>query len=137
MTRAHSYQRPQKVRAPNPRPRTRVSSASPTSSSSDGLDPSPDANASQAQGSTPLAAIHGPGIRDALALCGLILHTFGPAVVLEFLGRTAVYGADLLLTICQSARRAAEITHQAHVHVGRAARAQRRRRRTSPTTSRP
>jgi hypothetical protein len=133
MTRADTYKRPQKVRASNPRTRTRVASASPTSPSSDGLDLSPDVNAGHAQASTPAA---GPGIRDALALCGLVLHTFGPDVVLEFLGRIAVYGADLLVTICQSARRAAEIAHQAHVHVGRAARAQRRRRRTR-TPSRP
>jgi hypothetical protein len=137
MTRADTYKRPQKVRASNPRPRTRVSSAAPASPNSDGLDPSPDANASHAQASTPAAAIDSPGIRDALALCGLVLHTFGPDVVLAFLGRIAVYGADLLLTICESARRAAEIAHQAHVHVGRAARTQRRRRRTSRTTSRP
>jgi hypothetical protein len=136
MTRAHHCKRSHKKRACKPRTRRPVSTAAPNAQSSHGPNPSPRGHAVNAQPSASTAAFAGSGISDALALCGLVLSTFGPEVVLELLKRIAVYGADLILASCQSARRAAEVTHQAHVHVERAARA-RRRRRTSRTNSRP
>ena len=76
-------------------------------------------------------------ISDALALCGVLLRTLGPDVVLDVLGRLVAHGADAIFTLCQSAHRAAELARSAAIaEAARDAVASRpRRRRPSRTTT--
>ena len=54
-----------------------------------------------------------PPIRDAIALCGLLLRTLGPDIVVEFLGRLVAHGADTIITVCRRAHQAAELARRA------------------------
>jgi hypothetical protein len=139
MTRAHHTQAHRSARTPRSRPRKVAPSSALPKPPSDAASSSPSGDHGPA-GPTHHAPRPGaPRIGDALALCGLLLSTLPPSVVLEFLTKIANYGADIILAICQSAQRTAERTnHPAVAPAVRGAGPSRRRRgRASRTTSRP
>ena len=138
MTRAHHTQVRHNARASKSRPRNAAPS-SPPKPPSDSASASPSGDHGPARPTHHAPSPGAPRMSDALALCGLLLSTLPPSVVLEFLTKIANYGADVILAICQGAQRVAERTnHQAAVPAVRGAGSSRRRRgRASRTTSRP
>jgi len=132
MTRAHHTSVRHKARASASRPRSAASSSPPNQP------PRKDTRGATGHDDGAAAPTHpgptrnAPRIAGAVTLCGLLLSTLDPGVVLELATRAAVYGAEVLLAIRRSAQRAAEHNHPpvaAHAHRG--AGSPRRRRRVS------